>query len=162
MRELLQEAAREGLEVLISMEGSESTSEILNIHRILSEEFPNVGITIQAYLHRTSEDLKTVLERQGKVGLVKCAYGESSKLAIDRSSMELTRKYLGHLRTILKEGHKVSIATHDPIILQESQKLTAEEKVDNESIEFEMLYGVTPERLETIKNREFRTRIYLP
>jgi proline dehydrogenase len=58
---LAKAAQKIGLEMMISMEGTDRTSLILEIHQRLCETFDNVGITLQAYLHRTPSDLESVL-----------------------------------------------------------------------------------------------------
>jgi proline dehydrogenase len=50
----LAEAAQQaGLEMMISMEGTDRTDLILETHQRLCERFNNVGITLQTYLYRT-------------------------------------------------------------------------------------------------------------
>lgn len=51
------------------------TNRVLNTYIEFSQEFSNIGITIQAYLHRSPEDLKRVLKySRGKIRIVKGAY----------------------------------------------------------------------------------------
>src|SRR4030095_6352 len=55
---ILAKAARAaGNEMMISMEGTDRTTIILDIHGKLAQEFDNVGITLQAFLYRTDADL---------------------------------------------------------------------------------------------------------
>ncbi len=163
---ILAKAAREaGLEMMISMEGTDRTSSILEIHHRLCETFDNVGITLQAYLHRTPADLESVLQRPGKIRLVKGAYAAPAHLAKARGA-ELDSSYRQLMARLLTSGHPCSIATHDPTLLDPSleyaDKFIQEQGIEPDNIEFEMLKGVTPERLWGMKEYGYRTRVYLP
>jgi proline dehydrogenase len=164
---ILAKAAHDaGLGIMISMEGIERTSSILEIHQRLCETFDNVGITLQAYLHRTPTDLECVLQRPGKIRLVKGAYAAPVHLAKSRG-VELDECYRQLMERLLTSGHLCSIATHDPALLDPvplefAHKFMQEQGIKQDNIEFEMLKGVTPERLQTMKNYGYQTRVYLP
>lgn len=164
---LLAESAKsKGLEIMISMEGTDRTSLILQIHKRLCETFDNVGITLQAYLHRTPEDLEAALHRPGKIRLVKGAYAATADLAKPRGK-ELDDSYRFLMEKLLKSGHPCSIATHDPALLdpiplEHAHKFIQNEEIKQTQIEFEMLKGVAQERLEKMREYGYRTRIYLP
>lgn len=148
-------------EVMASMEGTERTDEILSLHERLAENFGNVGITLQAYLHRTEKDLSSALERPGRIRLVKGAFEEPESAALPRDSAALDETYLCHMETLLASGHPCSIATHDEAILDHAHRFIRDNGLDPSKTEFEMLYGVTPERLEAMRERGHRTRVYL-
>lgn len=159
---LLAKAAQEaGLEIMISMEGSDRTDLILEIHQRLCETFDQVGITLQAYLHRTAADLESVLQRPGKIRLVKGAYAAPPDLAKPRGA-ELDESYRQLMERLLTSGHSCSIATHDPALLEYAHQFMQKPEIAHDSIEFEMLKGVTPERLATMQSDGYRTRVYLP
>jgi proline dehydrogenase len=150
-----------GLEVMISREGSERTADIIKIHQRLCDRFDNVGITLQARLHRTAEDLASILEQPGKIRLVKGAYEEPADIAWT-SAAELSAAYLNLMETLLSSGHTCAIATHDPVLLNHAHQFIESQRLDCNLIEFEMLHGVTPERLKTMQDRGYHTRVYLP
>ncbi len=155
-------AAREAeTEVMASMEGTERTEDVLSLHERLCETFDNVGITLQAYLHRTEEDLAAALERPGRIRLVKGAFEEPESVSIPRSSIALDEAYVRYMETLLASGHKCSIATHDEAILDHAGRFIRKNGLEASNTEFEMLYGVTPERLEAMRERGHRTRMYL-
>jgi proline dehydrogenase len=60
--------------MVISAEGSDRTDAVLALHRSLCERFDHVGITVQARLHRTVEDIRELLARPGRIRLVKGAF----------------------------------------------------------------------------------------
>ncbi|MEL6398819.1 MAG: proline dehydrogenase family protein [Cyanobacteria bacterium J06607_6] len=150
-----------GLEMMISMESTDRTDLILETHQRLCEQFRNVGITLQAYLYRTSDDLLAALQRPGKIRLVKGAYKAPQSLARSRDA-ELDAAYRQLMKTLFKSGHSCSIATHDQSLLSDAQKFIQEQTLASEKIEFEMLQGVTPEQLTTMRDHGYRTRVYLP
>lgn len=158
---LAEASEQAGLEMMISMEGTDRTDLILEIHQRLCEQFRNVGITLQAYLYRTADDLRAALPRSGKIRLVKGAYEAPQSLTRSRGA-ELDAAYHQLMETLFKSGHSCSIATHDQSLLSYAHKFIQAQTLDSEKIEFEMLQGVTPERLNTLRDNGHRTRIYLP
>jgi proline dehydrogenase len=158
----LAEAAQQaGLEIMISMEGTDRTDLILEIHQGLCERFNNIGITLQAYLYRTSADLNTALQRPGKIRLVKGAYEALSNLARPRGA-ELDTAYHQLMEILLGSNHSCSIATHDQSLLNYAHKFIQDQNLVSDKIEFEMLQGVTPERLKAMSEYGYRARVYLP
>jgi proline dehydrogenase len=155
-------AAQEaGLEMMISMEGPDRTGLILDTHARLCAEFDNIGITLQAFLYRTPADLETVLERPGKIRLVKGAYDIPGSLGLPRGP-ELEAVYLRLAQKLVQSGHSCSIATHDPNLLDAIHQFIEGQGHPSGALEFEMLKGVTPDRLQGMQERGYRTRLYLP
>ena len=155
-------AARESeLEVMVSMEGSERTDEVLWVYRRLSDHFDNVGITLQAYLHRTPRDLEDALGRPGKIRLVKGAFEEPADVAMARGR-DLDGAYRSFVERLLASGHPTSVSTHDPAILEHADRFVRENDLTAGAAEFEMLYGVQEERLDRMRGLGYRTRVYLP
>ena len=143
------------------MEGTDRTTLILDLHRRLCEQFSNVGVTLQAYLHRTPADLSTVLRRPSKVRLVKGAYETSPDIAYSRGA-ELDTAYRQMMKSLMGSGHACSISTHDATILNYAHQLIREQELPTHNVEFEMLKGVAIERLGEMQQQGYRTRIYLP
>ena len=158
---LAEAAQKVGLEMMISMEGTDRTDLILELYQSLCKQFNNVGITLQAYLYRTPDDLKAVLQYPGKIRLVKGAYEAPSDLARPRGA-KLDAAYHQLMETLLSSHHLCSIATHDQSLLDHAHTLIQEQNLAYDSAEFEMLHGVTPDRLRTMGDHGYRTRVYLP
>jgi proline dehydrogenase len=158
---LAEAATLAGTEMMISMEGSERTSAVLDVHRRLCECFDNVGITLQAYLYRTQKDLAAALERPGKIRLVKGAFGEPSELARARGE-ELDTFYRDAMHALLASGHLCSIATHDSVMLKHAHEFTRQHNLDRQFFEFEMLHGATSDRLQQMLDKGYKVRDYLP
>lgn len=159
---ILAQAAEDAeIEIMISMEGSDRTTIILEIHEKLCKRFKNVGITLQAYLYRTPNDLAEVLQRPGKIRLVKGAYSAPIDVAKPRGK-ELDNAYKEFLEILLRSGHSLSIATHDMAMLNHAKSFIETERIEPNQVEFEMLKGVTLERLRLMHDSGYQTRVYLP
>lgn len=83
----LLEAAREhSMFVRIDMEGSAYTESTLQLFRKAHEEFgpKHVGVVLQAYLHRTRDDVRTLAAVGADIRLCKGAYKEPARIALQR------------------------------------------------------------------------------
>lgn len=158
---LAKRAKSAGVELMLNMEDSSLTDEILAVHRQLCEQFDNVGVTLQAYLYRTDKDLADVLERPGRIRLVKGAYQESSSVARPLGP-EVDHAYAQFLKTILERGHPCYIATHDLALLDQAHQLISQRSIPLQRTEFELNYGIRPERAAKMRDLGHPVRIYLP
>lgn len=157
---LAEVTAEAGTELMISAEGSARTDLVLDTHARLAERFDHVGITVQARLHRTADDLALLLQRPGRIRLVKGAFLEPDSLAYPRDSAELRAAYLSYAGTLVESGHPLSIATHDADIL-DALLSTHGEALAAPHMEFEMLLGLGTETLDELRAAGLRTREYL-
>jgi proline dehydrogenase len=144
---ILAHAADKDVGVIISMERSQWTDSILEIFLHLSGRFPNVGITLQAQLNRTPDDLGAVLETGCKVRLVKGVYAEPAAIALPRGEA-LNERYLGLLDRINGGRGQFAFATQDPLLVEEI--LTS--RIADRG-ELEMLHGVRPELIKAVKDQ---------
>ncbi|TYB68501.1 proline dehydrogenase [Nonomuraea sp. PA05] len=154
----LSRQAAAGQEMTISMEGSDRTDLILWTHERLCERFGHVGVTVQARLHRTAEDLDRLLRRPGRIRLVKGAYLEPESLAHARGSRELRAAYLRYATLLLDSGHPCSIATHDPDLLGE---LRPRMRPGSGAYEIEMLLGLDGGLLPAMRDQGHPVRMYI-
>ncbi|MCY4670582.1 MAG: proline dehydrogenase family protein, partial [Rhodococcus sp.] len=157
---LAEATERAGAELIISAEASDRTDLVLDMHARLAERFTHVGITVQARLHRTAKDLAALLDRPGRIRLVKGAFLEAESVAYPRGSAELRSAYLDYAARIVESGHQVSIATHDRDIL-EALRAEHDSKLRGEHVEFEMLLGLGTEQLDALRGAGFTTREYV-
>ena len=84
------------------MEQSPYVDVTLDLTRRLREEFPRVGVCLQAYLFRTREDLDDVTARGIGVRLVKGAYNEPADGGVseeERRRRQLPRAGAGDARS---------------------------------------------------------------
>ncbi len=164
VRRIAVAAAESDRELMISMESSERTDQILasyvKLHEDQHMDFSNVGITIQARLHRTTTDFASMLAYPGRIRLVKGAYFEPADHAYERDSAELFSAYLDYARTLLTSGHKCSIATHDNSIQQALVAFIKQEGIRSGAFEFESLIGLGTQQIDDLHAQGFATREY--
>ena len=123
---------------------------------MVSNAFKNVGITLQAYLERTLDDIQALGNyTSGRVRLVKGVYDEEEAMS---RSIALNRHYLACIYALVEQGKKVNAATHDIALLDEIEK---DAKICGADITFEMLHGITPKHLHRIKAKGFSSAIYI-
>jgi len=153
---LAEQAQKAGVELFISMEESSKTDRILSIVERAASIYPNVGITLQAQLKRTPQDLAAI-SSPSRIRIVKGAYQESSDYSLPRSPA-LNDRYVELAQSALRQGHRVSIATHDESIIEQllNQGVGA-----SSNAEFEMLYGIRPDLSNKLKAAGHPIRIYL-
>ncbi|WP_169082415.1 proline dehydrogenase family protein [Paenibacillus sp. PL91] len=155
LMKLAEQAQRAGVELFISMEESSKTGQILSVYKRAASIYPNVGITLQAQLKRTPQDL-AMLASPCRVRIVKGAYQESDDRSIPRSPA-LNERYVELVESSIRQGHFVSIATHDEQII----KTLLDQGLTGSNIEFEMLYGIRPDLSSRLKAAGHPVRIYL-
>ncbi|UMZ10983.1 proline dehydrogenase family protein [Pseudomonas sp. MPFS] len=143
---ILARAAERSVGVIISMERSQWTDSILDIFLALSRQHSHLGITLQAQLNRTADDLEDVLKTGCKVRLVKGVYSEPAAVALPRGEA-LDQRYLGLLERIRGAGIAYAFATQDPSLVQ---TICASGLADGG--ELEMLHGVRPQLIKSVKD----------
>ncbi|MEU3572753.1 proline dehydrogenase family protein [Kitasatospora sp. NPDC036755] len=153
--------AATGREMMISAEGSDRTDAVLALHHALCERFDHVGITVQARLHRTADDLPELLARPGRIRLVKGAFLEPEAIAHRREAPALTAAYLTYAERLADSGHPCSFATHDWGLIDRIDHHLGGKDRDHAPWEFETLLGLGPDRLDAMAERGHPTREYV-
>lgn len=151
-------AAKANQEVIISMEGTDRTDQILDVYKDTLKMHANVGITIQAYLHRTKDDFKEVAPLSGSIRLVKGAYDTPPGVSMPRGN-ELDEVYLQYAEQLLSANHPCAIASHDEKIHREAKKLV--DRYQPTYYVFERLLGIGNETFEVYKHDGYKCRIYV-
>ena len=156
---LAEEAEGIGRMVWIDMEGSAMTTRTLQIYSRLLDGHKNVGVALQAYLRRSEDDLKNLMDIGGKVRLVKGAYREPSDLVF-RSRQQITENFLKLMRVLFDKGQGFAVATHDSRPIEEAEKL--HESTPNTKFEFEMLRGIRDDLKLKLADAGYRVVDYMP
>lgn len=156
------EVAREvGGFVRIDIEGSKHTQATLEVFHLLRKTYDNVGLALQAYLHRTENDVQEAISRGDRVRLCKGAYAEPPEVAIKKmEDIRANFRKCAHL--LLDQGNYPAIATHDESLIQDSLDYTRENKIPAKRFEFQMLYGLRPKRWEELVAAGHNMRVYVP
>ena len=147
--------------VRVDMEGSAYTQRTLDIVRAAHQTFGNVGTVLQSCLRRTDDDLALLLADGVSVRLVKGAYAEPPTVAYpDKADVDAA--YVRQMRELLQHGHHPAIATHDEAILRESKRFVRENRLNNDTYEFQMLLGIRRDLQETLAMEGYHVRAYVP
>ncbi|MEB2300153.1 proline dehydrogenase family protein [Lysinibacillus xylanilyticus] len=155
--ELAQKANQYEITLMISMEESSKTSDILDIYKKIASQYSNVGITLQVHLYRTDEDIQQLIQYPGKIRLVKGAFQEPIDVALKRSEA-LNERYLHYVEQLINANHPISIATHDEVLIQEMEQ---RQYFNRPNVEIEMLYGIQPDLIRQLKENGYRCKMYL-
>lgn len=145
----------------MDMEGSPYTDVTLDIFEASRRRFDNVGLAIQAYLHRTAKDLERLAPLQPKIRLVKGAYREPASVAIQNKS-EVDANYCRLIDQLLGGAFFPAIATHDPKMLEYAQVKLKECGLSQDRYEFQMIYGVRRDLQQMLRDQGHPLRVYVP
>ena len=159
---LLQDIARQaGIFIRLDMESSDTVDATLDMVKRLYAREPNVGTVIQAYLYRSPKDLQELAELGMNVRLVKGAYLEPPSVAYPaKADVDVAFKQL--IAQHLSAGCYTAVATHDDAIIAFTESFVREKGIPRSQFEFQMLYGIRPERQRELARAGYRTRVYVP
>lgn len=161
LEEISAEASRQGLFVRLDMEDHRAVDATLGLHRALGARFDNVGVVLQAYLHRTLVDIGG-LPTGANVRLCKGIYVEPRSVAW-KGRETVRAAFLAALDKLLGAGHPVGIATHDEPLVQGALALLDRHGIaPGGSAEFQMLLGVDPPLRRILLDQGHRVRVYVP
>jgi len=147
--------------VWIDMESSAYVEATLDLFVRLRERHENVGICLQAYLHRTMDDIRNLLPLGPAVRLVKGAYAEPRTVAA-RSRADVDENYRSQALALIVDGHeagsRVGLGTHDVRLIERIAAEAAAAGVAREAFEVQMLYGIREEELRRLGGAGYRVR----
>jgi len=135
-----------GNAVWIDVESSSSVDATLDTYRAVRAKHANVGLCLQAYLHRTPVDLESLIEIGARIRLVKGAYREPASVALPKKA-DVDSRYLELAKRLLKEdarsgGIAHGMATHDLHLIAQIKHHARAHGIPNEAYEFQMLFGI--------------------
>jgi len=148
--------------VRIDMEGSDYTQLTIDLFKEAFQEYgKHVGIVIQAYLHRSEDDIADLAEMGADVRLCKGAYSEPKKLAL-QSMDDIRTAFKEYATVLMAKTEYPRIATHDDELINWTKSYTAENDIGRDRFEFQMLYGLRQETMEEFAADGYNARIYVP
>jgi len=156
-----QHAADLGNFVRVDMEGSAYTDRTLQIVRQVRAETDSVGTVIQAYLYRSEQDIRNLLDIGCRIRLVKGAYKEPSQIAFPRKT-DVDANFVKLMKILLPSGIYHAIATHDPKMIEATIQFAAEQGITKDKFEFQMLYGIRTDLQARLTRQGYRVRVYIP
>jgi proline dehydrogenase len=154
MERLADRSAEMGRTVWIDMESSAYVDGTVDLYAALLARSPNTGLCIQAYLHRTWDDVQKLAPLAPTVRLVKGAYREPKDVAfqdkrvIDESYFRLAT----HLAT---SARRLALGTHDTDLVT---RIESAVPGGRDAFEVAMLYGIRSDEQRRLARDGFTVR----
>jgi proline dehydrogenase len=162
IRRLAERSATLGRRLFLDMEAFEYVEPTLSLYGRLLEVSANAGLCIQAYLHRTPDDVADLADRGGMVRLVKGAYRESRDVAIhDRREIRAVFARLALDDLQRAGGGRLVLATHDVALIEAIERRAAAAGFDRETYEIQMLYGIRATDQRRLAREGYRVRVLI-
>lgn len=167
IREIVEMANKKNSFIRIDMEDSSCTDDEIFLYRRLKAEFPNrVGLVVQAYMHRTLNDLKQLMdchtaESPLNFRLCKGIYVEDQSIAF-KGYQEIRDHYLEDLEFMFRNDIYAGIATHDSFLIEKAIEMITNLSIPKDRYEFQMLFGVNPKLRQSIIEKGFPMKVYVP
>ena len=165
LRELLIHAKEHQNFVWIDMEQHAYVDATLELYRDALEDFDDVGVCLQAYLHRTAADLNALIPLGGGIRLVKGAYREPSSVAmprkkdVDDNYLLLSKKMLG--RNARQSGLRPVFGTHDGQLIEAIQGHMRSADLPRDAAEFHLLFGIQRAMQARLVRERYRARVLI-
>jgi proline dehydrogenase len=166
LRDIVARAGAAGRLVAIDMEASVYVDRTLELYRRLRSDHENVGLCLQAYLHRTEEDLRSLLPLKPMIRLVKGAYREPEDVAWPRKQ-DVDAAFVARAGELLDAAHydpatRVAFGTHDEAMIDSVRSMAAERGMERDAFEFQMLYGIRRDLQTRLRQTGYNMRVYIP
>jgi proline dehydrogenase len=145
--------------VTIDMEDSRYTEPTVRIYEKAQSRHGNLGLALQAYLHRTPADLRRLMPLGGHIRLCKGAYVEEPDVALT-SKGDVDESFARLLADLMRfEEVRPAVATHDGQLVSRTRELARQRAAP---FEFQMLYGVRTTLQRELVDAGYPVRVYLP
>ena len=142
---LAKKAEETGSALWLDMEDSHYVDRTLELYVALKRNHPSTGVALQAYLHRTPEDLPALMRLKPMIRLVKGAYDEPKGVAFEKKS-DTDRAYYALASQLLdgaSAGDCVPVfGTHDLGLIARIAERAASSHVARDKYQIHMLYGI--------------------
>ena len=162
LHRLLDVAQKHGQFVRIDMESSENTQVTIDIFKEAQEKYgKHVGTVIQSMLFRSKDDINDLAGMNADVRLVKGAYNESSKIAL-QNMPDIREAFKDQAKVLLSKTDFPRFGTHDDELVNWIKDYTSENDISKDRFEFQMLYGLREETMVQLTEEGYKTRIYVP
>ena len=159
----LVEAAKKNNNFLrLDMENTPYTSETIKLYKEMFNHYNQIGIVIQAYLHRSIDDIKALSNDKFNVRICKGIYVEDPSLVLNDYN-DIRDNYISLVKESLNNGSYVGIATHDEFLIDSLYSWILEKNISKDRYEFQVLHGVPMQKkLKKLMDDGNTVRVYLP
>lgn len=154
-------AAAKGSYLWVDMESSEYVEATIRLYERLRAVQPRTGICLQAYLHRTADDLQRLMPLDPAIRLVKGAYDEPAAIAY-RSRRSVDASFLGLAVRMLLDGRgrpiRLGLGTHDVSLIEQVAEQVRPAGIGLDGFEVEMLYGIREDQQRRMAAEGYRVQ----
>lgn len=151
---ILREAGKKHVGMEIDMEGKGLVDHTIGTAVACAREGYSLTLALQAYLYRTGKDLHDVVSEGIGIRLVKGAYHGDIE-----DFREIQKRFRTSLEDILRTGATVSVATHDPMILDWIRDELSDEK---SRLELGFLLGLADRTKSDLVREGWTVSEYVP
>ena len=146
----------------LDMENSPYTSETITLYKETLEVYANIGIVLQAYMHRSMDDLNALANEHFNCRVCKGIYIESEDIAY-ADYEKIRENYIKLVQTGLQQGSYIGIAGHDEYLINNLYQWIQNNNIPKTQYEFQVLYGVPMEKiLQKLMQEGNKIRVYVP
>jgi proline dehydrogenase len=149
--------------VWIDMEASNYVDATIALYRRALQEFPNVGLCLQAYLRRTRADLASLLPLRASIRLVKGAYSEPPQIAFPIKA-DVNENYFWLAKQMLlakkdEPGMRAALGTHDLRLVRRISEFASGAGLAKAEVEVQMLYGIQSKEQERLASEGYNVKV---
>lgn len=160
-KQISQKAKECNNNVFIDIEDNSYVDNTIKFYKKMKLNYDNVGLCLQAYLYRTKDDIKAMMDINPCIRLVKGAYNEPDTVAfkhkaeVDDNFFKISKYFLEQIE---QRKIRVAFATHDIELQQKIKDAAQKMKIPNEKVEFQMLYGIKNREQTTLADKGYKIR----
>jgi proline dehydrogenase len=161
LQPVVEAGQRHGIFVRIDMESSAYVDRTLEVVARLRDSGCDIGPVIQAYLHRSTEDVERLAADRVRTRICKGAYAEPPEVAIQERGA-IGDAFVALVERLLEADAYPGVATHDPDMIERVKAFARERDIGSDRFEFQMLYGIRRDLQRQLLAEGYRLRVYVP
>jgi proline dehydrogenase len=155
---ILKEAEANGIFVWLDMENFENIQDSIDVYLSQLETYREIGISLQAKVHRTASDIKTLVKDGANVRLEKGYYVEVEGETYETKD-ELADSYMEHMRYLFANSDSFALTFEEPKILKLALEL---EKRHKKRPGYVFLMGVAEKMSDRLAKADEDVSTYIP
>ncbi len=160
---MVEHAAEADSFVRIDMEGSAYTEATIAMTERLHARWPGrVGTVLQAYLYRTADDAKRLVEQGIRIRLCKGAYKEPAGDRVSAEGATWTRTTCELMKYLATSGVFCGMATHDEAIIEQMRAFVRETGLPQERVRVPDAVRDPARPAAEAGGRGYGVRVYIP
>ena len=152
---------RHGIFVRIDMESSAYVDRTLEVVARLRDSGCDIGPVIQAYLHRSPDDVERLAADRVRTRICKGAYAEPPEVALQERGA-IGDAFVALVERLLDADAYPGVATHDPDMIERVKDFARQRDIGSDRFEFQMLYGIRRDLQRQLLAEGYRLRVYVP